>query len=94
MAKGVRWLFWCNPAGYAYHVLSSLQFHCDAATCPTIPVVTSHGVGTVSVSALMESYLGFNYDNRWVMTWGLLAFIAGFHIITALALAFINHLKR
>ena len=41
-----------------------------------------------------SSTLGFNYDNRWIMTIVLGCWIVGAHILTSLSLAFINHLKR
>lgn len=46
------------------------------------------------VSTVMQNQLDFDYDDRWTMTIAVAAWTVGFHILTALALRFISHLKR
>lgn len=94
MAAGVKWTFWINPAGYSYHVIAALLFHCDGADCPSVATVASTGVQVRTISDFMSEQLGFVYEDRWLMTLGAFAWMIGLHLIMALALRFISHLKR
>lgn len=95
IADGWIWMYWGNPASYAFQALTALQFYCSGPDCPTVVDPASTGsIVPVPASDLMGAYLGFNYDDRWVMTIGVGAWVIGLHVFTALALGFINHLKR
>ena len=94
LAKGTLFLYYANPVSYAFQAMTSLQFHCEGASCPSVEVFSSAGVAQVPISTLMSSYLGFDYDARWTMTIVVACWMVGFHILTHLSLAFVNHLQR
>ena len=49
---------------------------------------------THNLGACECSTYDFDYGNRWTMVFVLVGWCVGFHILTALCLAYINHLKR
>ncbi|EGD81970.1 hypothetical protein PTSG_02654 [Salpingoeca rosetta] len=96
MPEGYRWLWYANYIRYALNAMVVPQFHCEGAgnatgTCPTIPIVTVEGVRDMAVSEYVHTFLGLDYEDRWLGLFIVVGFACAFLVLSFLAARFINH---
>jgi len=90
------WLYWVNPMRYALEAMATDQYQCDGGVtnCPTLSVVSTAGVSTVTVSDYVIDVFGFNYNNRWMCVGVLIAFCAFERFMIYWGLRKVRHISR
>eukprot|EP00668_Euglena_longa_P010682 GGOE01012939.1.p1 GENE.GGOE01012939.1~~GGOE01012939.1.p1 ORF type:complete len:1397 (-),score=415.61 GGOE01012939.1:676-4659(-) len=92
-----RWLHYIVPLPYVFQASISAELYCEPTLtkpCPMMNVGTLGEVKMQSVWDYAENRFNLDYGDRWMYVGIIIATITIIHLVSLLALQFVNHEKR
>jgi len=89
-----KWLFDINPVRYCLQMMYISQFNCGS-DCAPLTVVVGSGTVTQTATEYLRTAYGIDFDGYWWPSVGFfMIYLGTTHVLMALALRFLRHIKR